>query len=152
MRGPRRRAREIALQILFQSDANTEIGASEAVDLYLRELDGSTDEDGETSAASLPTAERAWIAERVRGVERQRADLDAKLASVSRHWRVERMSRLDRTILRLGLFELLEEGGLSHQVVINEAVELAKRYGSEEAPAFVNGILDSAMRTFPRGP
>ena len=68
--------------------------------------------------------------------------IDEIVVSVSDNWRLERMSRVDRNILRMGTHELTADEEIPPLVVINEAVELAKRFGTEESPAFVNGILD----------
>ncbi len=154
IRGSRRRSREVTLQILYQLDANPELDPGDAVTLYFRELamaahadGGPVDEDsGPVRTAVARDLDREWITLRVAGVARERNALDKQLTEVSRNWRVDRMSRLDRSILRLGLFELLFDREQPRQVTINEAIELAKRYGSAEAPAFVNGILDSAGR------
>ena len=75
-----------------------------------------------------------------------RVELDDILARLSQNWRVERLARVDRNVLRIALYELAHcQADVPARVVINEAVELAKRFGSEEAPAFVNGLLDSAL-------
>ena len=147
--GLRRRSREIALQILFKLDANPELSAEAACALYFSQLVGAGEDDG-TTVRSGEAVDRPWITQLVAGVVNQRAHLDEGLGQVSRNWRVERMTRLDRCILRLAFYELRFSLAVPHQVVINEAIELAKRYGSAEAAAFVNGILDSASRQFPR--
>lgn len=83
----------------------------------------------------------------VRGVVEQRASLDALIQGISKNWRLERMGAVDRCLLRLGAYELRDLGGeVPRNVVINEAVELAKRYGSRESGGFVNGILDRIGR------
>ena len=82
----------------------------------------------------------------VRGVCAHRVELDEILSRLSQNWRVERLARVDRNVLRLALFELAHcQADVPARVAINEAVELAKRFGSEEAPAFVNGLLDAAL-------
>lgn len=141
MAGSRRRAREVALQILYQLDANPELGAAEALGLYFRELAAGPAEEGvSTEAFDRPFAESL-----VRGVHAHRATIDELLGKVSRNWRLERMARLDRNILRMAVFELSHLKEIPVEVVLNEAVDLAKRFGSAEAPAFVNGVLDSAV-------
>jgi N utilization substance protein B len=84
----------------------------------------------------------AYLKELVNGVAAHREELDALIARYSEHWRLERMTVVDRNLLRLAAFELLYQPKIPPKVVINEAVELAKRFGSEDSGAFVNGILD----------
>lgn len=149
MIGLRRRSREIALQILFQLDANPDLTAEAACALYFSELSGSGEDDGAT-LRSGESVDRTWITKLVTGVFTERERIDEGLGQVSRNWRVERMTRVDRCILRLAFYELRFSSEAPHQVVINEAIELAKRYGSAEAAAFVNGVLDSAARQMGR--
>lgn len=79
-----------------------------------------------------------------REVERSREDLDARLSEVSEGWPVYRMSAVDRTIMRLALYEILHVDDVPPEAAIHEAVELAKGYSSEEAPSFVGGVLHAA--------
>jgi len=90
----------------------------------------------------LPEGARAFAKELVLGVARRRAELDALIGEHASHWRVERMASVDRNVLRLGAFELLH-GDAPAAVVIDEAVELARRFGGDRSPAFVNGVLDA---------
>jgi len=78
----------------------------------------------------------------VRGCAAHTDAIDTRIRGASKHWRLERMARVDRNILRLAIFELLERPEVPRRVTLNEAVELAKRYGDENSPAFVNGLLD----------
>jgi N utilization substance protein B len=88
-------------------------------------------------------AERDEFADQlVLGFGRVSEEIDAKIRAVSRHWRLERMARVDRNIIRLGAYELMHVADIPRRVTLNEAVELAKRFGNEESPAFVNGVLD----------
>lgn len=88
-------------------------------------------------------AERDEFADQlVLGFAQLREDIDAKIRSVSKHWRLERMSRVDRNIIRLAAYELISANDIPRRVTLNEAIELAKRFGNEESPAFVNGVLD----------
>jgi len=83
----------------------------------------------------------------VNGVWSRREELDAYISRFSHHWRLQRLAAVDRAILRLALFELLYCPDIPGKVAINEAVELAKRFGTEQSGAFVNGILDSFLKS-----
>jgi N utilization substance protein B len=126
--GTRRRAREAAVQMLYQIDVSGEEPAR-AIELYWEYL-------GEASDA------RALATELARGCSEQREAIDERIKQASRHWRIDRMARVDRNILRLGTFELVGMPDIPRRVTLNEAVELAKRFGDEQSPAFVNGLLD----------
>lgn len=114
--------------MLYQMDM-CGMDAAQAIALYWQNL-GSPDDD------------QAFANMLVRGCGDARAELDDKIRNVSKHWRLERMSRVDRNIIRLGAYELLHVSEIPRRVTLNEAVELAKRFGNEESPAFVNGVLD----------
>ncbi len=92
--------------------------------------------------SSDPPSDARYYAESVRGVWGRIEDIDALIGEAAEHWRVERMTLVDRNILRLGAYELLQGSDIPVAVAINEAVELGKRFGSEESGAFINGILD----------
>jgi len=92
--------------------------------------------------SSDPPSDARYYAEAVRGVWDRIGEIDALIGEAAEHWRVERMTLVDRNILRLGAYELSIESDIPVAVAINEAVELGKRFGSEESGAFVNGILD----------
>jgi N utilization substance protein B len=83
----------------------------------------------------------------VHGVGAHREELDAYISRFSEHWRLERMAAIDRAILRLAIFELLHCPEVPPKVAVNEAIELGKRFGSENSGAFINGILDSFLKT-----
>mgnify|MGYP001005609848 FL=1 len=87
----------------------------------------------------------------MRGVVGRREEIDQLIERHSLHWRVERMSRVDRNVLRLAVYELLDHEEAPARVILNEAIELAKRYGSEESGAFINGILDKLAATLREG-
>jgi N utilization substance protein B len=84
----------------------------------------------------------AYLRDLTAGVALHQEELDALIVRYSEHWRLERMTVVDRNLLRLAIFELLYQAKVPPKVVINEAVELAKRFGSDDSGAFVNGILD----------
>jgi N utilization substance protein B len=126
--GARTTAREAALQMLFAIEAS---GAEveQAIFDFWRELPG--DAEG-----------RPYADEAVRGVRGSLADLDQRIVRASTNWRLERMTRVDRNLLRLGAWELVHHTDVPRAVVLDEAVELAKRFGTEESGSFVNGVLD----------
>jgi N utilization substance protein B len=92
----------------------------------------------------------AYLEKLVEGVTVYQEELDALIRQHSEHWRLERMAAVDRNLLRLALYELLHQPSIPAKVVINEAVELAKRYGSEESGSFINGILDHVRQNVGR--
>jgi N utilization substance protein B len=151
----------IALQILHQMDVSPDLEVAGALALYFAELapaasidgsggdhEGDQDVDGgqgaEAEAGAVKT-DRPLIEELVLGVSRQRQELDAILTGLSKNWRVERMAVVDRNVIRLALYELKYCPDVPVNVVLNEAIELAKQFGSSEAGAFVNGLLDRAV-------
>ena len=124
--------------MLYQMDVGGS-GAEDAVRAFWAHLGASE----ELEAGSDEPAAVAEFANRlVRGVEQHRERIDETIRRVSHHWRLERMTRVDRNILRLATFELLELPDVPRRVTLNEAIELAKRFGSEGSAGFVNGVLD----------
>ena len=117
---------------MYQDDLNPE-GNLALSDEFMRERLGQN-EDLITFARSL-----------LLGVRQRRVDLDAVLSQVADNWRLERMAVTDRNLLRLGAYEIIY-GGTPGRVAINEALELAKRYGAKQSPQFVNGLLDRILQ------
>jgi N utilization substance protein B len=138
--GTRRRAREFALQMLYQLDVQDQLSDEQAIGMFWKNFAATAEAEG-AMAADLgeiqPFAEKL-----VRGVREHLAELDAQIQSASKNWRLERMARVDRNLLRLALYELKFVDDVPAKVAINEAIEIAKRYGTSESSAFVNGILD----------
>ena len=128
--GVRRQARWYALQVLYALDLNA-ADPNEATSSYR----GAFDLDMDARSLDFAT-------ELVEKTQANLAQIDDAIQSASLNWRLDRMSRVDRNILRLATYELIHSPDVPVKVVINEAVELAKRFGASEAPAFVNGILD----------
>jgi len=89
---------------------------------------------------------RGFAEDLVRGAEGHREEIDARIAAASEHWDPLRMAKVDRTILRLAIFELLHRDDIPPKVSINEYIEIAKRFSTEESGSFVNGILDRISR------
>jgi len=123
----RSKSREIAMQMLYQTDLNPDIDGMtvrKMIDEQLR------DESLRTFAWQLFAGVMEW-----------RSMLDAKIESAAENWSLARMAPTDRNALRIGVFELLHTE-TPHRVVIDEAIELARKFGSKQSPQFVNGILD----------
>lgn len=134
--GARRRARECALQILFQVDLS-EVEVEEALLRYWDSFGG-------------PAEAREFAEELVRGACSQDSEIDLMISEAATNWRIERMGRVDRNILRMAVYEMLACKDIPPRVTINEAVELAKRFGSEDTPRFVNGVLDAIRQKLGR--
>lgn len=133
----RTRARKAALDILFESD--------------LRGLDtGATLADRQSAAAAGGPVVRDYTAELVAGVQRERARIDDLLSTYTEGWTVDRMAAVDRNILRLAVWELLEAADVPAGVVIAEAVGLAGELSTDASPAFVNGVLARIRDVVPR--
>lgn len=130
----RRKSRERALQILFLCDQREQTPA-QAIEAYMFTLHSEDDDFSDM-------ARDRFMEELVRGTIGKREELDQKIMGASEHWRLERMPTVDRNILRLATYELLD-GKLPHAVVIDEALELARRFSGNESVGFVNGVLDS---------
>jgi N utilization substance protein B len=127
--GSRTKARECALQALYQLDTSggDPRDALRGILAHFEEADADT----------------ARFAEQlVGGVQSERAAIDELIQKSSTHWKLDRMARVDRNILRLAVYEILRRADVPLRVTLNEAVELGKKFGSEESSAFVNGVLD----------
>jgi transcription antitermination protein NusB len=134
--GNRRRAREAALQMLYQ----WEVGRAtphEAISTYWPTHDADQE---------LPEPLRQFANDLVHGTIGRVKDIDAILSAHAQNWRVERMAIIDRLILRLAVYEFLADANTPPRVVINEALELARSYSGEEAVGFVNGVLDAVRK------
>lgn len=133
--GARRQARELALQLLYQNELT---GA--APEEMQRHLEG-------WQAASAET--RSFADELLRGVLANLEEVDDLLRQQTAHWRLERLAMVDRNILRLAMYELLYRRDTPPAVAIDEAIEIAKKFGAEESPRFVNGVLDGFLKRKP---
>ena len=131
MSGVRRTGRAYALQLLYARDGDPAQDLSGAAQAWASDFELEIEAPAQTFARELVAAAVARASE-----------IDELIASASKNWRIDRMSRVDRNILRLGATELLAFRDVPVKVVINEAVELAKRFGTAESSAFVNGVLD----------
>jgi transcription antitermination factor NusB len=126
--GKRHRARELALQVLFHMEFNP----------------GNPDESFERICRSFspPKGIRPFSMQLVSGVCEKKDEIDKLISRSSKNWRLGRMSRVDRNILRVAVFEVMYMKDIPPKVSIDEAVELGKRFGTDESGAFINGILD----------
>jgi transcription antitermination protein NusB len=143
--GGLRRARAAALQMLYQTEVGR-VSAHEAVVTYWRSRDGEQTADHEEASDELTEALRDFANGLVNGTVARMQEIDALLAAHAQNWRVERMAVLDRLVLRLAVYELLTAPGTPSKVVINEALELARKFSGDEAVGFVNGILDAIRK------
>ena len=130
--GARRTGRERALQALYQLEMATSTTVAEAL-----ESAWSASEEPKRDPDAVKFAR-----ELVEGVMDHRAEIDRLIEQHSHNWRLDRMGRIDRNVLRLGVFELKYRPDIPKKVSLNEAVELGKNFGTEESSAFVNGLLD----------
>jgi len=126
--GVRREGRELALQILYALDMNP-IKMQETLLLF---------RDNSRSAEHV----RTFAEELATGVTANRDEIDKLIAGTSKNWAISRMAKVDLNILRLAVFELVFRADIPRNVTMNEAIEIAKKFGTEDSPAFINGILD----------
>ena len=136
--GKRKKSRELALQILYQIEMS-EGDAEENFNLFWQHFNPS-DELKEFSQKI------------VKGVCQHREEIDTLIEKNSEHWRLKRMTIVDRNILRSAIFELMYCPDTPTKVILNEAIELGKKFSSEKSGSFVNGVLDKASHQFDRSP
>ena len=128
----RRQSREIALQILFQVEYAPQISFENLLALF--------DEKKDLSIIK-------YSDQIVHGVQAHKVEIDKKIQEASRHWKIERKGGVERKILRLAVYEIFYAAELIEpKIAINEAIEIAKIYGSQESAAFVNGLIDQVVR------
>lgn len=133
--GTRRKAREAALQFLFQDDFSGANGHQEVeiIDRFAQFC----------LLYQISNKARPYALELLRGVQSKRENLDQIIGDNAVNWRLERIAVMDRNLLRVGVYEMVFTDDVPPQVAINEAVEIAKRFGSADSPAFINGVLDA---------
>jgi len=128
----RRQARELALQILFPIEFNTQISVRSLIEA----LGENTDSEAAQYAELL-----------VKGVQDNKAGIDSKIQASSAHWKMDRMATIDRNILRIAVYEMkFASEQIKENIAINEAVEIAKKFGNTESASFVNGLLDQVSK------
>lgn len=130
--GTRRRARELALQLLYQF---------ELTDAAPEEM-----QEGFEEWRNASEGVRDFADQLLRGTLGRLDEIDDELGRQTTHWRLERLAAVDRNILRLAMYELMFEATTPHAVVIDEAIEIAKRYGTKDSGRFVNGVLDGFVK------
>ena len=136
----KRRAREAALQMLYQCEVGR-AGAPESIASYWPSQDADE---------PLPDRLREFANGLVRGTLDRREAIDRLLSAHAQNWRVERMTVIDRIVLRMAVNEMLSEPETSSRVIINEAIELARSFSGDEAVGFVNGVLDAVRKALRR--
>ena len=130
----RSKSREFALQMLFQWDMSPEEPAKLEARFW--------------RAAKAAPNTRAFANRLFEGAAKEAAELDALISKHAENWRIERLAAIDRAILRLAIHEL-RHSDTPHKVVLNEAIELAKKFSGEDAAAFINGVLDAVRKALP---
>lgn len=128
----RSRGREVALQLLFQRDHNPNIDRAVLEDFV----------NGRIREAEI----RVFCFHLFDGVVQHQAEIDRRISESAENWKIHRMACVDRNVLRLGAFELLFDPETPAAVAFDEAIELARRFGSADSPSFVNGVLDRLRR------
>ena len=148
----RRKARELALQFLYEEDGNIS-NLDYKINCFYNDFaseslmrDGfiKTKEDLNRKKDIFQIFD--FFANIVRGTLSNLEKIDGLIGTLAKNWTIERMSRVDRNILRLSIYEILFIPETPKNVVINEAIEIAKKFGNDESPAFINGILDAAVK------
>lgn len=130
----RHKARESAIQILYQC---------EATPLATDPMDRANQLSQFFEHFAVPDAAREYCARIVSGTVAETEKLDALIEAHLKNWKMARLAQIDRSILRLATYEILNEKDLAAAVIIDEAVELAKSFGTADSPSFINGILDA---------
>lgn len=128
----RRELREHIFQLLFRVEFNGQEEMSEQIDMFVDDMKEETD---------VKEADEAYISGKYKKIVEKLPEIDAKLDEVSRGWKTTRMGKVDLTILRLAVYEMIYDEDIPEKVAINEAVELARKFGGDESPAFINGVL-----------
>ncbi|MDD2960089.1 MAG: transcription antitermination factor NusB [Lachnospiraceae bacterium] len=134
----RRETREHIFKILFGIEFNSPEELQEQMELYFQQ---GFDDDFETRPAAVSEEDKLYVMEKAARIEASVPKLDEEINKVAKGWKTARMAKADLTIIRLAVYEMKYDDEIPVNVAINEAVELAKKFGSEESSSFVNGIL-----------
>ena len=135
--GTRRRAREMAMQALFYMDAQQN-GSPQMLKSFCENF-------------NLPQKVRPFFLQLVNGVLAAQPQIDFLIEKYSKNWKIQRMSRVDRNVMRIAVFEMLFCPDIPPKVSINEAIDVAKKFGTEESGAFINGIVDRIRIAIEKG-
>lgn len=141
MSSPRYQARMAALQLLYRYDHSDQMQVTEALASMAKDLHDQFEH------FNVSEDSREFAAELVTGALIKRQELDALIEKHASNWKVPRMSLIDRNLLRMATFELQSHPEIPVSVTLNEAVELAKRFGTADSAAFINGVLDQVAKT-----
>jgi transcription antitermination protein NusB len=134
MKMSRKEARESAMQLIYQIGVG-ETNAEESLSSYYDNLEENLTDD-----------EKSYIDECVSGVEKNISKIDSYIEKFSKGWKINRIAKVDIAIMRLALYEMLYKEDVPKVVAVNEAIELAKKFGGENSPGFINGILGNVIR------
>ena len=133
----RRELREHVFQLLFRVEFNSSEEMDEQVSMYF---------DGVREEETLAEKDETYITEKYKKIVEKIPEIDEMLNASAKGWKTSRMGRVDLTILRLAVYEMKFDEDIPEKVAINEAVELSKKFGGDESPAFINGVLGSFVR------
>ncbi|MDF2713664.1 MAG: nusB [Paenibacillus sp.] len=139
----RRLAREIALQSLYHIEMN-DVSPEVAVETVLEEA--RSDNEADLAVGDGDVVGTPYLTDLVKGTSKHKERIDETLSVFLTGWKVDRLSKVDRQILRLAAYEMLFGTEVPPKVVVNEAIELAKRFGSDESGKFVNGVLGKLIK------
>lgn len=137
--GTRRKSREAALQFLFQEDFQQDEGG-------LHEENLSDKFESFCTLYQVEKKARSYAAKLLSGVVTRREEVDGLITASATNWRLTRIAATDRNILRLAVYEMIGQDDVPDQVVINEAVEVSKRFAGDDSPSFINGVLDAVRK------
>ncbi len=137
--GPRRKARELAMQMLYQSD----MGKQTAVEVRRLFWEGRTDDEGKQT---VDMATQAFAEDLFRVAMERSEEIDELIETHAQNWRLHRMAAVDRNLLRASVAEMIGFKGTPHPIIINEALEIGRRYAAPESITFLNGVLDAISK------
>ena len=144
--GKRRLSRELALKFLYQLDVLSDNRVEGSLD-FDKELNNFLAAQEEIHDTDI----KNFMVTLARGVFENREGIDQIITKYSDNWKISRMSKIDRNILRIAVYEMLNLSNIPHPVTINEAVDIAKKYGTNESGSFINGIIDRVRVAFEKG-